>query len=189
MKILQLIFEFFKTGLFSVGGGLATIPFLQDIAEKTGWYNNTDLANMIAVSESTPGGIGINMSSYVGYEVSGVLGAIIATFALITPAIIIVLIIARFLDKFKENKIVQDTFYGLRPASTGLIAAVGIEVLKISLITIEKYNLTGKIMSIFNWKAIVLAVILFYFIEKYKKHPAFYIVISAIIGIIFNFAS
>lgn len=123
MIYLRLFYEFAKTGLFAVGGGMATIPFLYAISEKTGWFTAADIGNMIAISESTPGAMGVNMSTYVGFSVKGVLGAVIATLGLVLPSIIVILIISRMLEKFKDSKLVQKIFYGLRPASTGLIIA------------------------------------------------------------------
>lgn len=184
MIYLELIFEFFKAGLFSVGGGLATLPFLYDMSERMGWFSRADLADMIAVSQSTPGPIGINMATYAGYNCAGILGSILATLALITPSIIIILIIAKFLKKFRENKYVEYTFYGLRPASTALIAAAGFEVVKLSLLNLDKYNITKNLIDIINIKAIILAVVLYIAIEKFKKHPVVYIAISAVVGIV-----
>ncbi|MDN6852659.1 MAG: chromate transporter, partial [Tetragenococcus koreensis] len=117
MIYLQLFYEFFKTGLFSVGGGLATMPFLYDMADRTGWFTYGQLADMIAISESTPGAIGINMATYVGYLTVGPVGGIIATVGLVSPAIIIIMIIGGFLTKFRNNFYVDAVFYGLRPAS------------------------------------------------------------------------
>lgn len=182
MIYLQLFIEFFRAGLFAIGGGLATLPFLYDISQRTNWFTEADIANMIAVSESTPGPIGVNMATYTGFTSGGFLGSIISTFGLIAPSIIIIVIIAQFLKKFKENSTVQSVFYGLRPASTALIAAAGFSVVKISLFNLSNTSL----VSIFNWKAIVMAVILFFAIKKYKKHPVFYIAISALIGVIFK---
>ena len=127
MLYLRLFWEFFKTGLFAIGGGMATIPFLYDMSAATGWFTSEDVANMIAVGESTPGPIGVNMATYVGYltgqgagGLSGaILGAAIATVGLITPSIIIILIVAVFLKNFRDNRYVQNAFYGLRPASAG----------------------------------------------------------------------
>ena len=125
MLYLKLFYEFFKTGLFSIGGGMATIPFLYKISDATGWFTYDDLANMIAVSESTPGPIGVNMATYVGYitgtqeggPLYATLGAVTATLGLITPSIIVILIVAMFLKSFRDNKYVNNAFYGLRPAS------------------------------------------------------------------------
>ena len=123
MIFLQLFFEFFKAGLFAVGGGLATLPFLQDISARTGWFTTDQLADMIAVSECTPGPIGVNMATYAGFLVKGVPGAVTATLGLICPSVIVIIIVARILKKFQSNKYVQAAFYGLRPAPTGLIGA------------------------------------------------------------------
>lgn len=190
MIYLQLFIEFFKVGLFSVGGGLATLPFLYNISDKLGWYSYEELANMIAISESTPGPIGINAATYVGNTVAGVLGAIIATFALIIPSIIIIIIISKFLNKFKDSKHVKNVFYGLRPASVGLIAAAGFSVITMSLLNLEQYNKTGILGDIFNIKAIIFAIILLIItnLKKTKKlHPVVFIVISALVGIVFKF--
>ncbi len=120
MIFLRLFFEFFKTGLFSIGGGLATIPFLQDMGEATGWFTNQELTTMIAVSESTPGPMGVNMATYVGYHhgagpAGGILGAVIATLGLVAPSIIVILIIARFLQKFRHSRTVERRLPGAAP--------------------------------------------------------------------------
>lgn len=190
--IFKLYYEFFKVGLFSIGGGLATIPFLQDLGNRTGWFNAADIADMIAISESTPGPIGINMATYTGFKtvssafnpLLGILGGVISTLGLITPAIIVIFIVAKILDAFKDNKYVQSAFYGLRPASIGLIVAAGYGVVKISLI-----NTSAKtLMGFFNIKAIILAVAL-YLIQKFfpKLHPICLIAIGALVGIVFGF--
>jgi len=197
MIYLQLFWEFFKTGLFAVGGGMATIPFLYDLSDKTGWFSHNDLANMIAVGESTPGPIGVNMATYVGF-VSGmsqsgmlgaILGAVTATIGLITPSVIVVLIVAAILKSFRNNKYVNSAFYGLRPASTGLIAAAGISVILSNLFFAEQFA-AGNILEGVNWKGIVLAVILWLgtnVVKKTKKwHPIVFIGISALVGIIFQ---
>lgn len=195
MTFLLLFWEFFKTGLFAIGGGMATIPFLSDMANKyPDWFTQTDLSNMIAVGESTPGPIGVNMATYVGYitgsdygTFGAILGAIIATIGLITPSIIIVLIIAAVLKSFKENKYVNNAFYGLRPASTGLIATAGIGVIMTTLITVGG---TATHTIIFNWKGIALAVVIWVLTNLIKKtkslHPIVFIALSAIVGIIFK---
>lgn len=192
MIYLQLFFEFFKTGLFSVGGGMATLPFLYDMADKTGWFTSAQLADMIAVSESTPGPIGVNMATYVGFTTAGFWGGLIATLALVTPSVIIIVIISYFLKAFRKNKYVDAAFYGLRPASTGLIAAAGMTVVTITLLQMDLFKNSGSIMDLFNWKSLILAVIIYILsnnIKQTKKlHPVFFIVGSAIIGILFGFA-
>jgi len=188
MILLRLYIEYFKVGLFSVGGGLATIPFLYELSSRTGWFTVEELTNMIAVSESTPGPIGVNMASYVGFSLQGVIGCVIATLGLITPCIICILIIARLLEKFRESQIVKDAFYGLRPASIGLVSAAGIAVVKVSLLHIDAWRASGAILDLFNWKGLALAVVVYFAIKKFKGHPVWYLLASAVIGAVFRFA-
>ena len=195
MIYLQLFWEFFKTGLFAVGGGMATIPFLYDLSDKTGWFTHNDLANMIAVGESTPGPIGVNMATYVGFLtgmresgiLTAILGAVTATLGLITPSVIVILIIAAILKSFRDNKYVNSAFYGLRPASTGLITAAGITVIMSTLVVIG--GVTEHTFAL-NWKGLILAVVLWVLtnvVKQTKKwHPIVFIGISALVGIVFQ---
>ena len=191
MIFLRLFWEFFKTGLFAVGGGMATLPFLYDMAEKTGWFTAAELADMIAVSESTPGPIGVNMATYVGFTTAGVPGAVIATLGLVTPSVIIILIIARVLQQFRQNKLVDAAFYGLRPCSVGLIAAAGLLVVKVALRHTDFYFQTGRLAELVNWKALALAAVLIVltrWVKPVKKlHPIFFILGSAVVGVVFSF--
>lgn len=190
MLYLKLFWEFFKTGLFAIGGGMATIPFLYDISDATGWFTHNDLANMIAVSESTPGPIGVNMATYVGFvtgmnaygTVGAILGAITTTLGLVTPSIIVILTIAAILKSFRDSLYVSQAFYGLRPASTGLIAAAGLSVMASNLFLTEQ--------AAVNWKGWILAVVLWLLTNKVKKtrglHPIVFIGIAAVVGIVFS---
>lgn len=191
MLYLRLFWEFFKTGLFAVGGGMATLPFLYSMSDTTGWFSHAQLADMIAVSESTPGPIGVNMATYVGFTAAGIPGAVIATLGLITPSIIIILIIARVLAAFRQNKYVDAAFYGLRPCSVGLIAAAGLLVVKIALFDFDLFKQTGVLLDLFNWKAILLAAVLIVltrYVKPLKKlHPVFFILGSAAVGALFAF--
>ena len=184
MTLLRMFFEFFKVGLFAVGGGLATIPFLQDMGESTGWFANEQLTTMIAVSESTPGPIGVNMATYVGFQTAGVLGAVVATLGLITPSVIVILIIAGFLQKFRSSKTVNAVFYGLRPASTALITSAGLSVaLSIFFVVGGMEQHTFSI----DWVAVLLALAVFFAMKRKplkKLHPIVFIGISALIGIL-----
>ncbi|WP_213973908.1 chromate transporter [Tepidanaerobacter acetatoxydans] len=187
MIYIRLFLEFFKTGLFAIGGGLATIPFLQDISRKTGWFTSQELVDMIAISESTPGPIGINMATYIGYETANLAGAIIAVIGEVTPSVIIIALIAHYYLKFSEHPMVQSGFYGIRPAVAGLIGAAGFEVAKISLFNIDKYLLSHNIFDIINIKSILLFTAIVFLLNKYKKHPIYFLLGAAIIGIIFKF--
>ena len=191
MLMLELGFRFFCCGLFAIGGGLATLPFLYNISKETGWYTFSDISNMIAVSESTPGPMGVNMATYVAFTTAGPVGAVIATLGLITPSIIVILIIAGFLKAFKTNKYVQNAFYGLRPASTGLIAAAGLSVLSLVLLHKDAFAASGKITDLISIRSIVLLVVLYYFTAICKKtkglHPVAFIAASAVIGIVLRF--
>ncbi|MCI2057341.1 MAG: chromate transporter [Oscillibacter sp.] len=192
MIYLQLFWEYFKVGLFSVGGGMATIPFLYDLSTKTGWFTHAQLADMLAVSESTPGAIGVNMATYVGYTTAGFWGALIATIGLVTPSIIVILLVAKVLEQFRHNRFVEAGFYGLRPASTGLIAAAGVTVFMIALMNTDLYEKTKDIADLFRWKGCLLAVAVLVFsnwVKPTKKwHPIIFIGISAVIGVVFHFA-
>lgn len=197
MILLRLFWEFFKTGLFAVGGGMATVPFLQDIAAKTGWYTSGQLADMIAVSESTPGPLGVNMATYVGYTVGsqqlggvgmGVVGAIVSTLGLIFPSIVVILIIGYFLKRFRDSKLVDSALYGLRPASVALISAAGVDIVLFAILRVDSIYEIGK--ASLSWKAAVLALAVFAgtnLVPKLKKiHPIWFIFFSAIAGILLH---
>ena len=199
---LRLYYEFFKTGLFAVGGGMATLPFLHDIGQTTGWYTQAQLMNMLAVSESTPGPIGINMATYVGYTVGGIPGALIATIGEVTPSIIVILIVAMMLKRFRDSQYVNDAFYGLRPASTGLIGAAcvsvilevltGIEVVTPESGIVNGFALPGGWGSLVSWRGLALAAVLLVLTNGVKKvkdwHPIVFIGLSAVVGVAFGFA-
>ena len=161
------------------------------MAGKTGWFTTAQLADMIAVSESTPGPIGVNMATYVGFETGGVPGAVIATLGLITPSIIVILLIARVLHQFRQNRYVDAAFYGLRPCSVGLIAAAGLLVVKIAVFDFDRFGETGSFLSLFRPKALILAVALLVLTRWVKPlkglHPIVFILGSAAVGILFSF--
>lgn len=187
MIYLILFFEFFKTGLFAIGGGLATLPFLQNMIEKYGWITEAELLNMIAISESTPGAIGINTATFVGNKTGGTLGGILASLGLITPSIIIILVIAYFFQKFNEKPEVQATFAGVRPAVTGLMASVALSVAQVALFNMDLYRESKNIFNIIELKSLVLFSIIFVLMRKVKTHPVVYIFIAGIIGIVLKF--
>lgn len=191
MLYLRLFFEFCKVGLFSIGGGLATIPFLTELGSRTGWFTAGQMADMIAVSESTPGPMGVNMATYVGFTTGGVPGGIIATLGLVFPSIVIILVISAFLQRFRQSKVVDSVFYGLRAASAALITAAMLQVAKIALmfheVEVPEYQVIKT--ELFYWPAIILAVVIFVLIKftpLKKLHPICFIALAALVGIIFR---
>lgn len=209
--LFKLYFQFAKIGLLAFGGGLATIPFLKELAVSTGWFTQTDLANMIAVSESTPGAMGINMSTYVGYMTCqnaygnyfiSFVGSMISTLGLVTPAIFVIALVSIALAKFKTNKYVEYAFYGLRAASVGLIIAAAWSIMQISLlnnvglysslkssfdgVTLKTFfsSVGNYFDTIVSWKNVGIGMIFGVLVFKLKKHPIFYILIAAVVGII-----
>ena len=184
MLLLRLYFEFAKVGLFAVGGGLATMPFLEDMGQTTGWFTMEQLSTMIAVSESTPGPIGVNMATYVGFELMGVVGAVVATLGLMTPSVVVILIIAGFLQRFRSSATVNNVFWGLRPASTALIASAG---LNLALAVFVAVGGTAEHTFDLNWGALLIAAVVFtgMRLEKLKKlHPIVFIGLGAVAGIL-----
>jgi chromate transporter len=188
MILLSLYWEFFKTGLFAVGGGMATIPFLQEMGLRTGWFSPAALADMLAVSESTPGPIGINMATYVGYTVGGVPGGLVATLGEITPSVLIVLLIAAALRAFRNNRTVERAFYGMRPASLGLIAAAGLGVMRLCLLDEEAFAAGGQISDLLPWKGLLLFALLWCLTNLVRPtkrlHPVVWIAVSAAVGVL-----
>ena len=188
MIFLRLFWEFFKTGLFAVGGGMATLPFLYDISDRTEWFTHQQLADMVAVSESTPGPIGVNMATYAGFLTAGVPGAICATLGLITPSVIIILLIYSILKAFRNNEYVNAAFYGLRPASAALIAAAGLILVRVTFLVTNAPG--GQVFGL-HWKAIILAALLIAvtnFVKPTKKlHPIVWVALSAVVGVILKF--
>jgi len=199
MTFLILFYEFFKAGLFAIGGGLATLPFLYDIADKYTWFDEAMLSDMIAISESTPGPIGVNMATYAGYNAGfalggvggGILGAATATIGLITPSIIIILIVAQFLKRFKDSQIVKDVFYTLRPAVTGLIACACFTTMTGSLFfpeALQSFSGAADLLNLFSLPAIALFAVILVGILKLKKlHPVVFIAVAAVVGILLKF--
>ena len=184
MIYLRLFWEFFKTGLFAVGGGMATLPFLYDISDRTGWFTHAQLADMVAVSESTPGPIGVNMATYVGFLTSGVGGAAVATLGLVAPSIVIILIISAFLQRFRDSKYVNAAFYGLRPASTAMIFAALLLVVKAAFLP------NGPALP--DWRLFALAAVLLVLTNHVKAtkklHPIVFIAASAAVGVALKLA-
>jgi chromate transporter len=182
VTVLILAYEFFKAGLFAIGGGLATLPYLMEMsANHPTWFSIDELMNMIAISESTPGPLGVNMATYVGFHVAGLPGAIVATFALVLPGFISILIVVRLLDRFRTNRRISGGLEGLRPAVTGLIAAAGYSVLWVSL-----WRVTEGVTQ-FQWVALLLFACFFTIMQLRplkNVHPILYIAMGAVFGVV-----
>lgn len=183
LLLLNVFWEFFKIGLFAVGGGPATIPFLFELSDKTGWFTNQELTNMIAISESTPGPIGLNMATYVGFQTLGLFGGIVSTFGLVLPSVIVIILIAKFMANFSSNPYVKKAFWGIRPAVTALIASAVVSMIKASLFVYSETGMTPAIGSI------IVCVVAFGLLQipKLKKlHPGLWIIVAAVIGVVFR---
>lgn len=183
LEYIELYFIFFKIGLFTVGGGLAAIPLIQDEVISRSWLTIAEFSNMIAVSESTPGPIGVNVATYVGFAEYGVLGSVVATIGLVSPSVIIIMLIARFVMHYRDNKYVNGIFYGLRPAVTGLILGAAGIVAMITFVDLDLYDTTNNIWDLINIKAIIMFGGFYFASNKWKHHPIFYIVIAGVLGI------
>lgn len=186
MKYLLLMFEYFKTGLFSVGGGLATLPFLSKMGEKYGWFTQEELANMLAVSESTPGPIGVNMATYAGNSVGGVLGGLLATFSLILPSFLVIYLVSKIMDRFRDSIYVQGAMKTLRPASVGMVAAAVLSVLYSVLFHQDAVAALQWTQMVAVPNVILFAVLLGIYLKFQKMHPIILLAIGAVAGILFR---
>ncbi len=166
-----LFWEFFKIGLFAIGGGMVTIPFLFDLTKKYDWFSAEELTNMIAVSQSTPGPVGVNMATYAGFQTAGIGGGIIATLGLVLPSVIIVIMVSKLLSHYKDNLWIKEIMSSIRPAVVALILLAGFELLK---------------LSVHDLFSIIFAVAFFLLVYFLKKSPIFYIILSAVLGVLFK---
>ncbi|MBT8046181.1 MAG: chromate transporter [Pontiella sp.] len=168
--LIQLFGSFFTIGLFAFGGGYAVLSFLQQEVERRGWMTTERFVDLIAIAQSTPGPIAINMATFVGYQTGGIPGALIATLAVSLPGMIMMTTFALFFFHFYERPKTQALFKGLRPAVVGLVAAAAWQIGRVSVI---------------NWVAAGITVISIVLIAKWKVHPAVLVIGSAIAGILF----
>lgn len=184
MTYLEIYFTFFKIGLFTIGGGLSAIPLLQSVAVGNNWLTQSAFADMIAVSQSTPGPIGINMATYVGFDRLGILGSIIATLGMVSPSIIVITLISKFLTHFNEHKIVQGLLSGIRPVVIGIIFSAAYNIALIAMFNLEAYNLTKQLKDLIDIKTFILFVLFMIATTYIKKHPILFVIASGFIGII-----
>jgi len=188
MELLLLYIEFFKIGVFAVGGGLATLPFLFLMANdrfafirRTGWLNTEQIGNFLAIAQCSPGAVGVNVCAQTGFLYNGISGGIVAVLGLISPAIIIISVIFRALQSIKNNKVSIAVFSGLRPAATGLLTAAGLGVWKLALYNPAVGN--GAWHEIIRWREGLVCLVIYLLIVKFKAHPVIFVALGAIAGI------
>ncbi len=198
MVFLTLFWEYFKIGLFTIGGGYAMLPMVQQVIEKYGWLTRKELINFIGVSESTPGPFAINLATFVGINVGsqtslgtfgGFLGAAVATFAVVLPSLIIIIIVTKLFQKFRTNKYVQGVLYGIRPVVVGLILSAVLSVgCAVILPNLNLTSINKEGFSQFNWISLIIVAVFFPLsrikIKGKKIHPILLILAAAAVGVV-----
>ncbi len=200
---LFLFLQMAKIGLFAIGGGAVSIPFQQHLGESTGWFGPEELANMLAVAQSLPGAMGINLSAYVGFSQLGPAGALVAVLGSVLPSIVIILIVASFLSKFRENRMVNSVMTAIRPASLALLSAAALLLFSLAFIHADALPQTASLADMLsegtlaqtlaaavNWKAVALFAVVAVLsnLKPLKRvHPFFWMLACAIIGVAFAF--
>jgi chromate transporter len=184
---LSLYFEFFKIGLFAVGGGLATVPFLYKLSAATAWFGPQDIVNMLAVAQITPGPIGVNMAALAGYTAGGFWGALAAALGIVSPAVLAIVMIANVLNKFAGNKYVQNAFKGMAAAVCALISVAVCKIAGAALLDAPAFAAGGRFADLLQFKAFIFFIILLFLIRRFKAHPFIYICLSAAAGLLIKF--
>jgi len=180
MKLLYLFAVFFRIDLFAIGGGLATLPFLFDLADKSNWLSRESIGNMLAIAQSAPGAIGVNLAACTGFAYTGVTGGLAAALGLVTPSIIVIFFVARVLESFRENRIVKTLFTAFRPAAAGLLSSAGLGAIALSL-----WNAAApRWYEFLRWKEFLLFALIFFLVIKFKKHPILYIAAAGAAGVV-----
>ncbi len=186
---LDLLITFFLIGLFTIGGGYAMIPMITQRVTERGWLTMPQLIDFIAVGESTPGPFAVNIATFVGMEIQGVIGAMFSTFGIVLPSFIIIVLISRFFyDRFVGNFYVQGVLSGIRPAVLGLVGSAVLTVLLSVLFGQEHFPASfSEAVSGISLSSVVILVILvaFKFLNK-KAHPIFLTIAAAALGIVIN---
>lgn len=180
MIYLEIFLTFLKIGAFTFGGGYAMFPLIQEAVLKNGWLSEELLIDFVAISESTPGPFAVNIATYIGSELGGILGAICATLGVVIPSFVIILIVAKFFMKFKDNKIIKGIMSGLKPCVIGLI---GSAVISMALTIFVPNGLKNIVLN----RELIVSLVIFgicMFVTLKKKHPIVVILIAAILGIL-----
>ncbi len=198
MDFLVLFWEYFKIGLFTIGGGYAMLPMVQQAIAKHNWLTSGEVVNFIAVAESTPGPFAINLATFVGVTVGsktslgvfgGFLGAVIATFAVVLPSLVIIIVVTKLFEKFKTNKYVQNALYGIRPVVVGLVLSAVVSVLcMVILPELDLTDIKAEGFSQFNWISLIIVLTFFPLsrlkIKGKRPHPIFLILLAAVVGVV-----
>lgn len=184
MTLIQLMFTFFYVGLFTIGGGLVAITLMYGPIVEGGLISSEQFYNMVAISESTPGPIGINMATYIGYELYGVIGGIATTASTVLPSIIIIIIIAKWFSRFQEKPIVKAAFTGLRPATSGMVLVAAVQVFVLAILNLPLFSETGSLLDVLNFPQVLFYVLALVVLLKTKFSPIFVIAAGAIFGVL-----
>ncbi|MCL2856316.1 MAG: chromate transporter [Oscillospiraceae bacterium] len=185
MIYLFLFLEFLRMGVFAFGGGLATLPFIYELSGRTGWFTAEDVSFMVALAETTPGAIAVNMATYAGFQAAGVLGGAVATLGLTLPPIVIVGLVCKVVDRFRESWQLQAGLEGVRPAVLALITLALLMLARMTLLhQVDLAPAVGEWAALVNWQAILLFGLALAGMLKYKKHPALYIGAGAVAGLL-----
>lgn len=183
MSLWELFWVFFYVGLFTIGGGQVAITLMQQIFFSKELITPERFFNMVAISESTPGPIGINMATYIGYEFHGFWGGAITTLGTVLPSIIIITIIASFFFKIQNKPLVQAAFNGLRPTVTGLITVAAWLIFRVAVLNLEAFGETRAFLSLFEIKTLLFYFVFLFLFFKTKFHPVAFMAVGAILGI------
>jgi chromate transporter len=185
MSLLELFFRFLYVGFFTVGGGLASIPLLIENLVDTGLISHEMFYNMMGVAQSTPGPIGVNLATYIGFSQHSLWGGIVTTLGLIIPCFFISFAVSKAFQKFSETKAVKAAFYGIRAVVVGLIATAAFGVYKVALLGWDAFRASGSFLDLFQWKAILIFAALYLLLVRFKKHPILYIALGGLLGFFF----
>lgn len=187
--LLELFCIFFYIGLFTIGGGLVAITSMQQIVVGRGWITSEKFFNMVAISESTPGPIGVNMATYIGCEFHGFLGGVVATLGEVLPSLICIILIAKFFARIQEKPLVKSVFSCLRPVTAGVVLVVCAQIFSLSLLNLGAASKISEglasLAQLFKWKSLAFYLLAVLALFKTKVHPIAIVLAGALFGIVF----
>lgn len=185
MTLLQLFFTFFLIGLFTIGGGQVAITIMQQYLVDTGIIDSAEFFSMVAVSESTPGPIGINMATYVGCKLYGVFGGVVITFGTVLPSLIVIMLIAGYYEKIQKNNLVQSAFSALRPGVTGLVAVAAWQIIALAVVNVQGFTNSGSFSELFDLKTLAAYLVFKALLLFTKVNPILVIAAGGVFGLVF----